>query len=71
MLVALVLQTSFLTPPVGYTLAYLRSVAPASVSTKTIWIGAMPFVGLQLVAVAIVAAWPSLATWLPSLLFGN
>jgi len=68
-LVALVLQTSFLTPPVGYTLAYLRSVAPASVPTKTIWLGAMPFVGLQLVAVAIVAAWPSLATWLPSLLF--
>lgn len=68
-LVALVLQTSFLTPPVGYTLAYLRSVAPREVSTGAIWRGAVPFIGLQFIAIAIVFFWPGLATWLPSVLF--
>lgn len=68
-LVALVLQTSFLTPPVGYTLAYLRSVAPRSVTTGIIWKGALPFVGLQLLAVVIVYFVPGIATWLPSRLF--
>lgn len=68
-LVALVLQTSFLTPPVGYTLAYLRSVAPRSVTTGIIWKGAVPFVGLQLLAVVIVYFLPGIATWLPSKLF--
>lgn len=68
-LVAMVMQTSFLTPPVGYTLAYLRSVAPSSVTTKAIWLGALPFVGLQLLGVIIVYFVPGLATWLPSLLF--
>lgn len=68
-LVAMVMQTSFLTPPVGYTLAYLRSVAPASVTTQAIWLGAVPFVGLQLLAVMIVYFAPGIATWLPSKLF--
>jgi TRAP-type mannitol/chloroaromatic compound transport system permease large subunit len=68
-LMALVLQTSFLTPPVGYTLAYLRSVAPREVSTQAIWAGAVPFIVLQLLALAIVWMLPGLATWLPSLLF--
>lgn len=68
-LIALVLQTSFLTPPVGYTLAYLRSVAPTSVSTQAIWLGALPFIVLQLIAVAIVYFLPGIATWLPEQLF--
>jgi tripartite ATP-independent transporter DctM subunit len=68
-LVAMVMQTSFLTPPVGYTLAYLRSVAPPSVTTQAIWLGAVPFVGLQLVGVVIVYFLPGLATWLPSKIF--
>lgn len=68
-LVAMVMQTSFLTPPVGYTLAYLRSVAPPSVSTRMIWVGVVPFIGVQLVAVVIVALFPQIATWLPDLLF--
>lgn len=68
-LIALVLQTSFLTPPVGYTLAYLRSVAPASVTTQAIWLGALPFIGLQLLAVLIIYFMPSIATWLPAQLF--
>jgi len=68
-LVALVMQTSFLTPPVGYTLAYLRSVAPPSVTTQAIWLGAVPFVGLQVLGLVIVYMFPWLATWLPSLMF--
>jgi TRAP-type mannitol/chloroaromatic compound transport system permease large subunit len=68
-LIALVLQTSFLTPPVGYTLAYLRSVAPPSVSTQAIWLGAVPFIGLQLLAVVLVYFLPAIATWLPAQLF--
>ena len=68
-LIALVLQTSFLTPPVGYTLAYLRSVAPVSVSTQAIWRGAVPFILLQLLAVVIVYFLPGIATWLPAQLF--
>ena len=70
-IVAMTMQTSFLTPPVGYTLSYLRSVAPPSLPTKTIWIGAVPFIVLQLVAVAVLAVFPGLATWLPSVLFSN
>ena len=68
-LIALVLQTSFLTPPVGYTLAYLRSVAPPTVSTQAIWAGAVPFILLQILAVVIVYFLPGLATWLPAQLF--
>lgn len=68
-LVAMVMQTSFLTPPVGYTLAYLRSVAPPSVTTQAIWLGAAPFMGLQVLALVILYFVPSLATWLPSLMY--
>ena len=68
-LVAMVLQPSFLTPPVGYTLAYLRSVAPPSVTTMAIWTGAVPFIGLQLLAVVIIYFVPEIATWLPAQLF--
>lgn len=68
-LIAMVMQTSFLTPPVGYTLAYLRSVAPPSVTTQAIWLGAVPFVMLQVLAVVIIYFFPQLATWLPSLMF--
>lgn len=68
-LVAMVMQTSFLTPPVGYTLAYLRQVAPPSVTTQAIWAGAVPFIGLQVLALVILYFFPTLATWLPSLMY--
>ena len=63
------LQTSFLTPPFGFSLFYLRGVAPKSVSTGMIYRGAVPFVILQLVAIAILFAFPQLITWLPGLLY--
>jgi tripartite ATP-independent transporter DctM subunit len=63
------LQTSFLTPPFGFALFYLRGVAPPEVTTGQIYRGIMPFVILQLIGLVIVALFPSLATWLPRLVF--
>jgi TRAP-type mannitol/chloroaromatic compound transport system permease large subunit len=68
-LVGVNLQTSFLTPPFGFSLFYLRGVAPASVSTGMIYRGVMPFVFLQIVAMAIMFAFPEVATWLPRALY--
>ncbi len=63
------LQTSFLTPPFGFSLFYLRGVAPNSVSTGMIYKGAIPFVALQVFAIALLFIFPGLVLWLPSLLF--
>ena len=69
-MIAINLQTSFLTPPFGFALFYLRGVAPASVTTMDIYRGIIPFVIIQIVGLCIVAYWPGLATWLPKVLFG-
>lgn len=69
-LIAVNLQTSFLTPPFGFALFYLRGVAPASVTTIDIYRGVVPFVGLQLLLIALLIVWPDLATWLPRMLYG-
>ena len=66
-LMALNLQTSFLTPPFGFALFYLRGAAPDTLATADIWRGAIPFIGLQALMIALVAAIPALATWLPGL----
>ncbi len=66
-LMGLVLQKSFLMPPFGYALMYLKSVAPQEIETKHIWAGAMPFVGLQIIVIGLVWAFPETATFLPSL----
>lgn len=68
-MIAINLQTSFLTPPFGFALFYLRGVAPPEMTTMDIYRGIVPFVILQLIALGIVAAVPGLATWLPSVLF--
>ncbi len=70
-LIALNLQTSFLTPPFGFALFYLRGVAPPEVSTGAIYRGVVPFVALQLLALGLLALWPGLATWLPSVVYGD
>ena len=67
-LIALNLQTSFLTPPFGFSLFYLRGVAPPELSTGIIYRGVVPFVAIQLLMLAIVALFPALATWLPGML---
>ena len=64
-LIALNLQTSFLTPPFGWALFFLKGVAPPGVTTGDIYRGVLPFIGLQLLAVAVVFVLPDLATWLP------
>ena len=69
-LVGVNLQTSFLTPPFGFSLFYLRGVAPPSVTTGMIYKGIIPFVGLQVVAMAIMFAFPEAATWLPRWIYG-
>jgi tripartite ATP-independent transporter DctM subunit len=63
------LQTSFLTPPFGFALFYLRGVAPGSVTTGDIYRGSIPFVALQVLALGVLWEFPELATWLPRLLF--
>lgn len=68
-LIGLVLQTSFLTPPFGFSLFYLRGVAPASITTAMIYRGIIPFVILQLLVLATVWGYPKLATGLPNYLF--
>ncbi|EKE43363.1 putative permease component of C4 dicarboxylatetransporter [Oceaniovalibus guishaninsula JLT2003] len=68
-LLAMNLQTSFLTPPFGFALFYFRSAAPRDISTADIYLGVAPFVGLQILAIGILIAWPELATWLPGLIF--
>ena len=70
-MIAINLQTSFLTPPFGFALFYLRGVAPATVTTGQIYRGVMPFVGIQLLALLILAAFPDLITWLPKMLYGQ
>jgi tripartite ATP-independent transporter DctM subunit len=70
-MIAINLQTSFLTPPFGFALFYLRGVAPPSVTTGQIYRGVMPFVALQLFALLLLTLLPDLATWLPEKLYGS
>lgn len=65
-LIALNLQTSFLTPPFGFALFYLRGVAPKEIKTTQIYQGVLPFIAIQLFVIAMIAYWPLLATWLPT-----
>ena len=65
-LIAINLQTSFLTPPFGFALFYLRGVAPATIKTTQIYQGVMPFIVIQLIIMAMIAYWPAIATWLPT-----
>jgi tripartite ATP-independent transporter DctM subunit len=68
-MIAINLQTSFLTPPFGFALFYLRGVAPASVETSDMYRGVIPFIGLQILLLLMLSIWPQLATWLPGLMY--
>jgi len=70
-MIAINLQTSFLTPPFGFALFYLRGVAPPSVTTAAIYRGAIPFVGVQVLALLLLALFPELVTWLPNKIYGS
>ena len=69
-LIAINLQTSFLTPPFGFALFYLRGVAPEEIETKSIYKGVLPFVLIQLLMLILIAAFPELVTWLPKQIYG-
>jgi len=69
-MIALNLQTSFLTPPFGFALFYLRGVAPPSITTMEIYKGAVPFIIIQLLTLLILWFWPALVTWLPGVVYG-
>ncbi len=64
-MIAINLQTSFLTPPFGFALFYLRGVADSSIATSDIYRGVMPFIAIQILTLLLLAAWPQLVTWLP------
>ncbi len=70
-MIAMNLQTSFLTPPFGFSLFYLRGVAPPEISTGHIYLGVIPFIAIQLLMLGILAGWPALATWLPGQIYGR
>jgi tripartite ATP-independent transporter DctM subunit len=69
-MIAVNLQTSFLTPPFGFALFYLRGVAPPQVKTSHIYQGVLPFVLMQLAILVAMAIWPEIVTWLPKILYG-
>ena len=68
-MIAVNIQTSFLTPPFGFALFYLRGVAPAAVRTMDVYRGVIPFVAIQLAMLVVLATFPGLVTWLPGALF--
>ncbi|MGB0662868.1 MAG: TRAP transporter large permease [Pontibacterium sp.] len=70
MLVAMALQTSFLTPPVGFALFYLKGVCPPNVKITDIYKGVVPFIILQLIALLVLVAWPALVLKLPAIAYG-
>jgi TRAP-type mannitol/chloroaromatic compound transport system permease large subunit len=70
-MIAINLQTSFLTPPFGFALFYLRGVAPATVTTASIYRGVAPFIAIQLIVLGLLALWPALATWLPQQVYSG
>ena len=70
-MIAINLQTSFLTPPFGFALFYLRGVAPPTITTPQIYRGVVPFIAIQLGALLLIALFPELVTWLPGKIYGN
>ena len=70
-MIALNLQTSFLTPPFGFSLFYLRSVCPDNVPTSAIYRGVIPFIIIQVVLLCLLALWPQLITWLPGVVYSG
>jgi tripartite ATP-independent transporter DctM subunit len=70
-MMAVNLQTSFLTPPFGFSLFYLRGVAPPGITTVHIYKGVAPFILIQLLVLGILAIWPALATWLPGVVYAS
>jgi len=69
-LIAINLQTSFLTPPFGFAIFYLKSVIPKEINTLEIYKGVIPFILIQVITIIIIVLYPELTTWLPNKIFG-
>ncbi len=70
-LIGINLQTSYLTPPFGFSLFFLRGVAPPELTTRDIYIGILPYVAIQILCISLVWFYPALATWLPKVIYGG
>ena len=70
-MIAINLQTSFLTPPFGFSLFYLRGVTPPEIATSAIYKGVIPFIMIQLLMLGLLSLWPGIATWLPSVVYSG
>jgi len=68
-MIAINLQTSFLTPPFGFALFYLRGVAPECVETSAMYRGVIPFIIIQIILMLMLSVWPQIATWLPGVIY--
>jgi TRAP-type mannitol/chloroaromatic compound transport system permease large subunit len=71
LLVALNLQTAFLSPPVAMAAFYLKGVSPPHVTLNQIFAGMLPFMGIQVIAIVLLYIWPQIGLWLPSVLYGR
>jgi TRAP-type mannitol/chloroaromatic compound transport system permease large subunit len=69
-LFAVCLQTSFLTPPVGFAIFYLKGVAPEDINVTTIYRGVIPFIALQVLGMLVIFNWQAIVTWLPAQAYG-
>jgi TRAP-type mannitol/chloroaromatic compound transport system permease large subunit len=69
LVLAMTLQTSFLTPPVGFALFYLKGIVPPEVTLADIYRGVIPFVIIQMIGVFVVSIWPEVVTWLPAVAY--
>jgi TRAP-type mannitol/chloroaromatic compound transport system permease large subunit len=70
-MIAINLQTAFLTPPFGFALFYLKGVAPPELKTPQLYQGAVPFILIQLSMLVVIAIWPEIVTWLPSQVYSD
>ena len=70
-MIAINLQTSFLTPPFGFSLFYLRGVTPPEIATSAIYKGVIPFIMIQVLMLGLLSLWPEIATWLPSVVYSG
>ena len=69
-LIAINLQTSFLTPPFGFAIFYLRSVMPENIKTTEVYKGVIPFIFIQIITIILIVIFPEVTTWLPEKVFG-
>jgi tripartite ATP-independent transporter DctM subunit len=71
LLFTITIQTSYLSPPFAYAIFFLKGVAPSDVKTQDLWVAVLPWIGLQIIALALCIAFPGIITWLPEHMLGK